>query len=100
MPATRSPNEFSARREAIVLLEAEGVTTYPIAPEELAVRNGLRVEETSTGFPPNAYGALVKVSANIFCIMLATHCPNSGHRRFTIGHELGHYFLPGHLEVL
>src|SRR6266542_6378417 len=98
MPLTRVPNEFAARREAKALLEAESVTTCPVLPEVLAVRAGLRVEETTEGFPPNAYGALVKMGANAFCIMLSTRCPNSGHRRFTVGHELGHFFMPDTLK--
>jgi hypothetical protein len=82
------------------LLKAEGVTTWPVAPEVLAAGAGLEVRETENGFPPNAYGALVKTGASTFCIVLSTRCPNSGHRRFTLGHELGHYHMPGHLDVL
>jgi Zn-dependent peptidase ImmA (M78 family) len=32
--------------------------------------------------------------------MYATHIKNEGFIRFTVAHELGHYFLPGHPETL
>jgi hypothetical protein len=35
---------------------------------------------------------------NDFGIMYATHVDNEGFQRFSIGHELGHYFLEGHLD--
>jgi hypothetical protein len=35
-----------------------------------------------------------------FAIAYATHIKNLGFQRFSIAHELGHYFLPGHPEQL
>lgn len=35
-----------------------------------------------------------------FGIMYATHIRNDGFIRFTVAHELGHYFLPGHPDKL
>ncbi len=35
---------------------------------------------------------------NTFGIYYATHIPNEGFQRFSVGHELGHYFLDGHID--
>ncbi len=35
-----------------------------------------------------------------FGIMYATHIRNGGFQRFSIAHELGHYFLEGHAEAV
>ncbi len=37
---------------------------------------------------------------NNFGIMYATYLDNKGFERFSVAHELGHYFLPGHPEAL
>jgi hypothetical protein len=35
---------------------------------------------------------------NTFGILYATHIPSEGFQRFSVGHELGHYFLEGHID--
>ena len=35
---------------------------------------------------------------NAFGILYATHIPSEGFQRFSVGHELGHYFLEGHID--
>lgn len=55
--------------------------------------------EESADFPHGVYGALFR-SGNSFGILVSTACPGDGHRRFTIAHELGHYYLPGHVQTL
>ena len=37
---------------------------------------------------------------NNFGIVYATHIPSEGFQRFSIGHELGHYFLDGHVDQI
>ncbi len=37
---------------------------------------------------------------NEFGILYATYLENEGFQRFSIGHELGHYYLPGHPESI
>lgn len=44
-------------------------------------------------------GMLVK-TGDTFGIMYATNIPNQGFQRFSIAHELGHYFIGGHPEAL
>jgi hypothetical protein len=40
------------------------------------------------------------MNGNNFGIGYANHLNNEGFVNFTVGHELGHYFLPGHVEYL
>jgi hypothetical protein len=42
---------------------------------------------------------LVRIGEN-FGILYATHIRSDGFQRFSIAHELGHYFLPGHPEAV
>ncbi len=35
-----------------------------------------------------------------FCIAYATHIKSIGFRRFSVAHELGHYFLEGHVDAI
>lgn len=44
-------------------------------------------------------GMLVRVG-NEFAIAYATHIDNEPFQRYSVGHELGHYFLPGHPEAV
>jgi len=35
---------------------------------------------------------------DVFGILYATHIASEGFQRFSIAHELGHYFLEGHID--
>ncbi len=98
--AVRPANEAGARQRALEVLEECGVDQAPVVPEQIAAAFPLPLPiETSSKFPPSAYGALFKFG-NDFRIVLASTCPTEGHRRFTLAHELGHFHLDGHLDVL
>lgn len=42
-------------------------------------------------------GVLIRVGDQ-FTIAYSTRTKNDGHERFSVGHELGHYFLDGHVD--
>ena len=44
-------------------------------------------------------GMLIRVG-NEFAIGYATHIDNEPFQRFSVSHELGHYFLPGHVDAV
>lgn len=44
-------------------------------------------------------GMLVRYG-NEFAIAYATHHENEGFENFSVAHELGHYFLPGHIDAV
>lgn len=80
------------------LLEEFNLSSAPIDPEWIVRAKHLMFDERSD-FPDGVYGALFR-SGNSFGILISTSCPGDGHRRFTIAHELGHYYLPGHVDRL
>ena len=44
-------------------------------------------------------GMLIRLGDQ-FCIAYATHIRSPGFRRFSVAHELGHYFLEGHVDAI
>ena len=87
-----------ARRCAEALIKDEGITTLPVDPFALAASRDITVEgkpETHDGVS----GMLLR-HGNSFGIIYATHIPSAGFQRFSVSHELGHYFLEGHIDQL
>ncbi len=70
--------------------------TLPVDVNVLASSHGILVEAKPEG-TEGVSGMLVRVG-NSFAIGYATHIKSAGFQRFSIAHELGHYFLPGHPE--
>jgi len=73
-------------------------TMLPVDPFKIASEVGITVEakpDTAIGVS----GMLLK-HGNNFGILYATHIKSEGFQRFSVGHELGHYFLPGHIDAL
>jgi len=76
------------------------VNALPVDVEAIAVERGLEVENLPD-FPPNCYGALARrPDSNAYSVLVSDQCPSNGHRRFTIGHEVGHFILEGHVDAL
>jgi len=69
----------------------------PVDPFEIAGQHEIEVQEmaVATGIS----GVLMR-SGQSFTIGYSTSVQNIGFQNFTISHELGHYFLPGHPEQL
>ena len=38
--------------------------------------------------------------ARVYGIAYATHIDNAGFQNFSVAHELGHYFMPGHIDAV
>lgn len=77
-------------------LSNAGITALPVDP--FAVAHHLQI--TVQAKPPAEKGAsawLVK-SGNEFGILYSTHVQHEGFQRFSVGHEIGHFCLPGHPE--
>ena len=87
-----------AEHEARKLLTMLDLSQPPICPFQIARRHGIAVESKNTN-KPGVSGILIKAGEQ-FGIMYATHIQNEGFIRFTVSHELGHYFIPGHPEHL
>ena len=87
-----------AEHAAIKVVKDCGFNTFPICPFEIAKRHDIHVEAKESG-KPGVSGFLMRVG-DTFGIQYASHIKNEGFIRFTVAHELGHYFLPGHPEKL
>lgn len=74
------------------------IRSLPVDPFAIAAKNEIIVQAKPSSLP-GVSGFLMK-SGDTFGIMHASHIKNEGFVRFTVAHELGHYFLPGHPESL
>lgn len=87
-----------ARQLGEKIAKERGFDRFPIDPVDIARRENISVEAK----PPDRKG----VSGGIVfhddevIIFYATNIKSAGFQRFTIGHELGHFFLPGHPEEI
>ena len=87
-----------ARRRGEAIAAEKGFTDLPVDPFAIAADEEIVVQAK----PPDKVG----VSGGITfedagtVIFYATNIENEGFRRFTIAHELGHYFLEGHPEEI
>jgi hypothetical protein len=87
-----------AEAEADSVIKGHSVVGLPVDPIAIARAEGIEVSAKESD-KPGASGFLVRCG-NAFAICYATHISNEGFIRFTVAHELGHYFLPGHPEKL
>ncbi|MBI3771801.1 MAG: ImmA/IrrE family metallo-endopeptidase [Gammaproteobacteria bacterium] len=87
-----------ATREAERLLKEWGVTSLPVNPVAIAVQHDI-VCQAMPSQNGGVSGMLIK-NKRAFGILYATHIENEGFQRFSVAHELGHYFLPGHPEAV
>ena len=87
-----------AESEAKSVIERLNITSLPICPFRIARERSIAVEPKDSN-RPGVSGFFIK-TGNMFGIQYATHIKNEGFIRFTVAHELGHYFLPEHPEYL
>ncbi len=87
-----------AETAAQKVLHTSGIDGLYVDPKAIAAQNDILVQakpDTAAGVS----GALIK-AGDQFGILYATHIPSSGFQRFSIAHELGHYFIEGHADAL
>lgn len=83
---------------ALGCVQNAGITSLPVSPKIIASNADIGVmpwKPTQLGVS----GVLMRVGQN-FGIGYSTAISNKGFENFTIGHELGHYFLDGHAEAI
>ncbi|PZQ45940.1 MAG: hypothetical protein DI556_21635 [Rhodovulum sulfidophilum] len=75
-----------------------GFTAFRIDPFQIAQTNDIAVERK----PPEREGVSggIIFTGDDVIIFHATNIDNAGFQRFTVAHELGHFFLPGHPEEI
>lgn len=85
-----------AQQRAQNLLREMGINELPINPLAIAASRNI-VVEAKPDTAPGVSGMLLR-HGNTFGILYATHINSEGFQRFSIAHELGHYFLDGHID--
>lgn len=91
------PHAF-ASLAAEQLLKGFGITALPVDP--FAIARGCEIEVMAKpARDAGVSGMLIRVG-NEFAIAYATHIDNEPFQRFSVSHELGHYFLPGHVDAV
>jgi len=87
---------LEAQAHAEEVVRSESIRSLPVDPFAIAQARGIDVRP---GLHNGASGCLLRVGER-FGIMYSTAVQNEGWIRFTVSHELGHYFLPGHCDVV
>lgn len=75
-----------------------GFTSFPVRPLKIAEDNKIDVQAKPADVP-GISGALIFVN-DLITLIYSTEHNNRGFENFSIAHELGHFFLPGHPEEI
>jgi hypothetical protein len=91
-------NREAAEARAEEVLKRYGITKLPVDPFDIAHQLEIPVQD----FPPeaNSVSGMLVFRDGRFFIFYATHIASDGFRRFSVAHELGHYFLDGHPDAV
>lgn len=87
-----------AERSANEVIRDQRITSLPIDPLAIAAAHDIQTTPMSSD-TIGVSGFLMKQGDN-FGIGYSTRLDNQGLINFTVSHELGHYFLPGHVRLL
>lgn len=85
---------WQAEAQAAQVSAKHKIIALPVDPFAIAEREGITCEKLSSVLP-GVSGCLV-TAGNKFGIFYSDSFSSEGLRRFTVAHELGHYFLEGH----
>lgn len=87
-------SEVRAAAREVLSSPVTRVTALPVDPSEIATCKGITVQSAPL---QDCAGSLFKVG-DTFGILYSDKLGNEGFERFSVAHELGHYFLPRHPE--
>jgi Zn-dependent peptidase ImmA (M78 family) len=85
-----------AKQKAELFLRENNYSTLPIDPLAIASKYNIAVQAKPSS-AEGVSGMLLRHGSS-FGIMYATNIASEGFQRFSVAHELGHYFLDGHLD--
>ena len=89
---------WTAEMRAAEVLSKLMISALPVDPFSIADAKGIEHKQ-NPALKPGISGCLMKVG-DVFGILFSARFPSEGFRRFTVAHELGHYFLDGHVQYL
>lgn len=87
-----------AEAEAESLVRTLRIAALPVCLVAIALDEDIVVQPKRSA-EPGVSGVLMKVG-DAFGIQYASEIGNMGFIRFTVAHEMGHYFIPGHVDYL
>lgn len=87
-----------ARQRGERKAKEHGYTSFPIDPFRIAEAEDIYVEAKPAD-QPGVSGGIIFADVGT-AIFYATDITSRGFQRFTVAHELGHYFLEGHPEEI
>ena len=87
---------FLLMRQAERLLRDEGLLRLPVDLESLAKTRDIVIQPMDS--PDTGVSGMLVRHGNTFGILYATNISNEGFQRFSIAHELGHFFVEGHFD--
>ncbi|HAW36787.1 MAG TPA: hypothetical protein DCX71_12000 [Erythrobacter sp.] len=76
----------------------EGFHSFPVDPFAIAAKHDIHIEEKPAGMQ-GVSGALIFAEPRPI-IIYSAELENEGFERFSVAHELGHYFLPDHPDQI
>lgn len=95
---SRNDPYWLATLAAEKVVNERGITALPVDPIALAGDLGIEVM-AKPARAQGVSGMLLRVG-DTYGIAYATHIDNIGFQNFSVAHELGHYFLPGHIDAV
>lgn len=91
-------NKFVVSLFAESLIKGLQLNRLPIDP--IAIAKDRNIEVVAKPMEDAGCSGMLVRLGNEFAIAYATHLENKGFENFSIAHELGHYYLPGHVDAV
>ncbi len=89
---------LKARQHGEKIAADKGFSTFPVDPFAIAKSEGIQIVPKPADKKGVSGGIIF--DEDFPSIFYATDIDNEGFQRFTVAHELGHYFLDGHPEEI
>ena len=94
-----SENQYlHATRAAEQVVHELAIRAFPIDP--IVIARGRQIEVVAKPAGVAGVSGMFMRLGERYAIAYATHIDNPGFQRFSIAHELGHYYLPGHIDAV
>ena len=87
-----------AEKVAAEVLQKHAIKSLPVDP--FAIAEGIGISVNAAPSTSRGVSGMLLRHGNAFGIMYATHVQSDGFRKFSVAHELGHYYLPGHVDAV
>jgi hypothetical protein len=94
----RADLAWAASLAAGRVIREQAVITLPVDP--IAIARGVGIDVVAKPASARGVSGMLIRHGNDFVIAYATHIDSPGFQNFSIAHELGHYFLEGHVDAV